>query len=219
MSSHGRASEGDGRGASGARGLRMAARRLMAAYVEAPVTGFLSRVGLTPNALTLAGLVVAAASAYLAASGLLAAAGLTLLASGVFDLFDGALARATGRATGFGALLDSVVDRLSEGVALLGVLIYYAEAASTPGVVLAYLALAGSVMVSYTRARAEALGIDCDDGLMTRPERVVVLSAALVAAHWWTGALGAALGAIAFLTILTMAQRMIAARGRLRDRG
>ena len=216
----------------GPSGLRMAARGLIATYLEDPVTGLLSRLGLSPNVLTLAGLVIAGAAAYLAASGLLIASGLVLLASGAFDLLDGALARATGRATRFGALLDSVVDRVSEVVVLLGILIFYTEtnqAAATGPVfitgtwawtlepVLVYLALSGSVMVSYIRARAEALGISCEEGMMTRPERVIALSAALVAANWWTEALTLVLAVIAGLTALTAVQRLITVRRKLRD--
>ena len=220
----------------GPSGLRMAARGLIATYLEDPVTGLLSRLKLSPNILTLAGLVVAGAAAYLAASGLLIAAGLVLLASGAFDLLDGALARATGRVTRFGALLDSVVDRVSEVVVLLGILVFYTEtnqaaATGTPALpflttgtwawtlepVLVYLALSGSVMVSYIRARAEALGISCEEGMMTRPERVIALSAALVAAHWRTEALTLVLAVIAGLTALTAAQRLITVRRRLRD--
>ena len=213
-------------------GLRTAARGLIATYLEDPITGLLSRLGLSPNALTLAGLVIAGAAAYLAASGLLIAAGLVLLASGAFDLLDGALARATGRVTRFGGLLDSVTDRVSEAVVLLGILIFYTEtnqAAATGPVfitgtwawtvepVLVYLALSGSVMVSYIRARAEALGISCEEGLMTRPERVIALSAALVAAHWWTQALTLVLAIIAIITALTAVQRLITVRRRLQD--
>ena len=220
---------GPGRGPSG---LRMAARGLIATRLEKPITDILRRLKLSPNVLTLAGLVVAGAAAYLAASGLLIAAGLVLLASGAFDLLDGALARATGRATRFGALLDSVVDRVSEVVVLLGILVFYTEtnqAAATGSVfitetwawtlepVLVYLALSGSVMVSYIRARAEALGISCEEGMMTRPERVIALSAALVAAHWWTEALTLVLAVIAGLTALTAVQRLITVRRRLRD--
>ena len=140
---------------------RATARRVLTSYLEQPVTGLLARLGVSPNGLTLLGLVVAGASAYLLSVGLLWAGGIVLLASGVFDLFDGALARATGRASRFGALLDSVVDRVSEMVVLLGLLILYIQSSSAEGLVLVYLALAGSVLVSYLRARAEGLGIEC----------------------------------------------------------
>ena len=217
MSPAGREPNGPGQGPSGPQGLRTAARTFIGTYVEASVAGVLSRLGVTPNGLTFAGLVVAGAAAYLAASGFLVAAGLVLLASGSFDLLDGALARATGRASSFGALLDSVVDRVSEMVILFGILVFYTEKPSTAGIIVTYLALSGSVMVSYLRARAESLGIECEDGIMTRPERVITLSAALVVAHWWLDALAVALGAVAILTIFTAGQRMIVVRRRLED--
>ena len=151
---------------------RTAARKVVSSYLETPVVAILRRIGLSPNSVTLLGLVVAGASAYLLSIGNLWAGGVVLLASGMFDFFDGALARASGRASSFGALLDSVVDRLSEAAVLLGLLVYYLQQDSTEGAVLVYLALAGSIMVSYLRARAEGLGIECKVGIMTRPERV-----------------------------------------------
>ena len=97
---------------------RVAARRVISSYVEVPVATFLARLGLSPNSITLAGLLVAGASAYLLSIGYLWAGGVVLLASGVFDLFDGALARVTNRVSRFGALLDSVSDRVSEAAVL-----------------------------------------------------------------------------------------------------
>ena len=169
----------------------------------------LARLGLSPNAVTLLGLLASGASAYLLSVGHLWPGGVVLLASGVFDLFDGALARETGRASRFGALLDSVVDRVSETVVLLGLLIFYIDRSSTEGTVLVYLALAGSIMVSYLRARAEGLGIECEVGIMTRPERVAVLGAGLIVGQWWLTGVLVALGVIAGLTLLTSAQRLI----------
>ena len=95
-----------------------------------------------------------------------------LVFSSIFDLLDGALARATGKVTRFGALLDSVVDRVSEAIVLFGLLVYYVSSDVTAGVLLVYLALASSVMVSYLRARSEGLGVDCEVGVMTRARSV-----------------------------------------------
>ena len=188
---------------------RADARKVLSSYLEQPVASVLAKMGLTPNIVTLLGLAVAGAGAYLISIGILWAGGIVLLASGVFDLFDGALARLTGRTSKFGALLDSVVDRVSEAVILLGLLIFYIRLSSTEGLVLVYLALAGSIMVSYLRARAEGLGIECSVGVMTRPERVVTLGVGLIIGHWWPTVVLVVLGVIAGLTFLTTVQRLI----------
>ena len=187
---------------------RDAARKAITRYFELPAAAALSRAGVGPNAVTLFGLAIAGVSAYLIATGNLLAGGLVLLASGAFDMLDGALARSTGKATRFGALLDSVVDRLAEALVLLGLLLHYTQRGPDWGAALVYAALVGSLMVSYLRARSEGLGIECKVGLMQRPERVVVLGVGLIAAHWYTAAALAALGAIAALTLFTMCQRL-----------
>jgi CDP-diacylglycerol--glycerol-3-phosphate 3-phosphatidyltransferase len=181
-------------------------------YLQEPAAALLTRLGVSPNAITLSGLLVAGAGAYLLSAGQLALGGAVLLASGVFDLLDGAVARATGRVTRFGALLDSVVDRVSEAAILLGLLVFYLGRPpsfdSDLGASLVFVALAGSVMVSYIRARAEGLGVECKLGVMTRPERVVTLGVGLVVGQWWLPAVSVALGAIAALTIVTSVQRV-----------
>ena len=187
---------------------RVTARRMLTSYVEEPVASWLARLGVSPNAVTLAGLIGAGASAYLLGVGLLWAGGVLLLAAGALDLFDGALARATGRISKFGVLLDSVVGRLSEIAVLFGLLVFYLDRSSTVGALLVYLALAGSIMVSYLRARAEGLGIECRIGFMTRPERVVALGVGAIVGYFLPNVLLVILGAIAGLTFLTMVQRI-----------
>lgn len=187
---------------------RVAARSLISAYLETPVATLLNRLGFSPNAITLMGLVGAGASAYLLSTGLLWAGGIVMLVAGVLDLFDGALARMTGRASRFGALLDSVADRVSEIVVLLGLLVFYINQSSTEGTVLVYLAMTGSIMVSYLRARSEGLGIDCKVGIMTRPERVAILGMGLIVGYWVPVVILVILGVIAFLTIFTTGQRL-----------
>ena len=187
---------------------RAAAREMISAYVERPVAGVLAKMGVSPNMVTFAGLVGAGISAWLISEGMLWIGGVVMLLAGILDLFDGALARSTGQDSAFGALLDSVVDRVSEIVVLLGLLIHYARADSLEGTVLVYLAVGGSVMVSYLRARSEGLGIDCKVGIMTRPERVAALGFGLIVGHWLPVVMLIVLGVIAALTILTTAQRL-----------
>lgn len=188
---------------------RERARRALSDYVESPVARSMERVGLTPNAVTLIGLLIAVGGAALVAAGMWWAGGIVVLFGGVFDMFDGALARMTGRASKFGALLDSVVDRVSEAVALFGILAYYLIADNDLGAALAYAAIIGSIMVSYMRARSEGLGIDCKVGVMTRPERVAAIGFGLIAAHWLPVVMPVVLGAIAALTAFTAVHRLI----------
>lgn len=188
---------------------RTTARRLIESHIETPAVRLLAASGLSPNAVSVLGLLVAGGSAYLLSTGQLWAGGGVLLTAGLFDLMDGALARHLGRESRFGALLDSTLDRVSEAVVLVGLLVHYLETDSTEGVLLTYLALAGSVMVSYLRARAEGLGIECKVGIMTRPERVVALGVGLIVGNWWPVTVLAVLAAIAALTMVTSAQRLL----------
>ena len=183
---------------------RLRLRAFLTRWLEIPGARLLARLGLTPNVVTLLGLALSGAAAYLAATDLLVPAGVVLLVAGIFDLLDGALARETGRVTSFGALLDSVTDRVSEAAVLLGVLVLALDREDTAMAVLAFLALAGSVLVSYTRARAESLGVPGAVGLMTRPERVLVL-----ALGFFTGQVSVALGVISALALFTTLQRVI----------
>ena len=198
-----------GRREIGRRMNRAAAREMLSTYLERPVTGVLAKMGVSPNMVTFAGLLGAGVSAWLISEGMLWAGGVVMLLAGVLDLFDGSLARSTGKESPFGALLDSVVDRVSEIVVLLGLLIHYARSDSLEGTVLVYLAVGGSVMVSYLRARSEGLGIDCKVGIMTRPERVAALGIGMIIAHWFPIVMLVVLGIIAALTTLTTAQRLI----------
>ena len=194
---------------------RADARAMLSSVFEEPAARFLARLGATPDAITLVGLLVAGGSAYLVSEGLLLAGGLTLLGSGVFDLLDGAVARRTGKVTKFGGLLDSVVDRVSESALLLGVLVFYIGESDTAGMVLAYLALAASFLVSYVRARAEGLGVSFKGGVMTRAERVASLAVGLIVALWWLPMLAIVLGVVAGLGLLTSAHRVLHSRRNL----
>ena len=188
---------------------RDSARQAVADYVERPVARLLARLGLTPNLVTLIGLAIAGAGAYTIAIGQWWVGGLIVLFAGVFDLFDGALARATGKESDFGALLDSTIDRVSEAVVLLGLLAFYLSTDDDLGAILVYVALVGSIMVSYMRARSEGLGIDCKVGVMTRPERVAAVGTGLIVGHWLPVVVLVVLGAIGALTTFTAIHRLI----------
>ena len=174
----------------------------------------LVRLGFSPSGLTVIGVLVAAVAAALIAQGMLAVGGVVVLVAGVFDMFDGAVARMTDRATKFGAFFDSVMDRVSEAIVLLGLLWFYLEDGEQLGAVLVYVAIVGSTMVSYARARAEGLGIECKGGLMQRPERVASLGVGIIVGQWWEPAVLIVLGVIAVLTVVTTVQRVVeTARG------
>ena len=208
-----------------------------------PVALAFGRLGLTPNVLTVIGFVGTCVAAGLAALEQWAIAGILVIAFGIFDMFDGALARATGRASRFGAFLDSTLDRTGEGLVLAGVAVGCAQAGFVEGVGLAVGALAFASVVTYTRAKAEALGLHGEVGFAPRPERLVLLSAGLVLAGLLggvgavtvlpvTGAepiasgpfttylpgtwpLAIALGLITFLSAITVLQRILHTRRQL----
>jgi CDP-diacylglycerol--glycerol-3-phosphate 3-phosphatidyltransferase len=171
----------------------------------------LAKTPITPNALTWSGLLLSIGAAVLIGTGHIFAAGFVVLVGGFFDMLDGALARLTNSTSQFGAILDSTLDRLSEAVILLAILVAYARGQVEPavaGVVVAGLAWLGSLLVSYIRARAEALGIECEVGLFTRAERVVILVLGLLLSQF-DSALMIALAVIAALSLITAGQRLI----------
>lgn len=184
------------------------ARGLFSPPLDA-ISRFLVKLGFSPNGLTIIGVLIASISAALIAGGMLAIGGVVLLLAGVFDTFDGAAARLTDRVTKFGALFDSVMDRVSEAIVLLGLLMFYIDNGLTIGAFLVYVSIVGSIMVSYVRARAEGLGIECKSGLMQRPERVVSLGIGVIVGQWWEPIILIVLGVIAILTIFTTGQRIV----------
>ena len=159
---------------------RTQVRKVSARYVEKPAARLLERVGLSPNQVTMIGLLLSGVTAYLLGVGLFVAGGVLLILASALDMADGALARLQGRASAAGALLDSTADRISEAVIFLGLLLFYINSSSLLEVLLIFLSLISSFMVSYLRARGEGLGVECNVGVMTRPERVVVLAAGLL---------------------------------------
>jgi len=141
-----------------------------------PIGSFLNKLGITPNMMTLLGLVGNIFAAVFLTNGKFVTGGIIILALGPFDALDGTMARLRGEPTRFGGFVDSVTDRYSELFILGGVLIYFLHQQNDTAVILTYLSAAGSVLVSYIRARAESLGFDAKVGLMTRVERVIILS-------------------------------------------
>jgi CDP-diacylglycerol--glycerol-3-phosphate 3-phosphatidyltransferase len=172
-----------------------------------PVTytaSLLRRLGFTPNGLTYTGFFLTIVSAGFLAAGLFFWGGLILLVAAFFDMLDGALARTTEQSSAFGAFLDSTLDRYSESVTFLGLVFYYAsQGTARTEIVLIFVIIVGSMMVSYTRARAEALQLDCKVGILQRPERVLLLIASLL-----IGWVMPVLWVLAIMTNVTAVQRI-----------
>jgi CDP-diacylglycerol--glycerol-3-phosphate 3-phosphatidyltransferase len=178
-------------------------------YAEVPAR-WLGRVGLTPNALTIIGSALTASVGLLIAQGWFLPAGVCLWLFSATDTLDGALARATGRVSVFGAFLDSVCDRYAEACVFFGLVWWYQSIGDALGLALAYLALVGSLMVSYARARAEGVGLQAAEvGWFQRPERIIVLGLGLLAAPFVPIALQVVLAALAVLTTVTVLQRVL----------
>lgn len=171
----------------------------------------LAAIGMTPNMATLLGLVLNAVTAAVLATGNLRIGGVMLLVAGLFDMVDGALARVRNQRTTFGAFFDSTLDRYSEGLVLLGVILFALTLPASPQrtwiVALAYVAALSSLMVSYARARAEGLGLDGKSGLMARPERVLLLAAGLIIGG--AGLLVWTLALLALTSTITAVQRIV----------
>ena len=176
---------------------------------EAPAL-FLGRMGFTPNGLTIVGSLLTASVGLLIAQGWFLAAGLCLWLFSATDTLDGALARATTRVTVFGAFLDSVCDRYAEAAVFFGLAWWYHSTANSLGVALAYLAVIGSLMVSYARARAEGVGLQAAEvGWFQRPERIITLGLGLMVAPFVPDALLVVLAVLAILTTVTVLQRVL----------
>jgi CDP-diacylglycerol--glycerol-3-phosphate 3-phosphatidyltransferase len=174
---------------------------------------------LTPNGISLTGFVLNIGAAVLVTQRLFFLAGVAFVAGSLMDMLDGRYSRMSGKGTPFGAFLDSTLDRIEEGVVLTAIAAYFADRGDELAVGAVVLSVVGSYMVSYTRARAEALGVECKVGVATRPVRVVILSIGLLFAK------GAGLGdfellepaiyVMAALTLITTVQRVIHVRKQL----
>jgi CDP-diacylglycerol--glycerol-3-phosphate 3-phosphatidyltransferase len=188
-------------------------KRLVAIF--SPIIDWMVRKRVHPNALSTVGFLVTMSSAFAFGYNHIRTAGVLILLGGVFDLFDGRVARATGLASKFGAFYDSTLDRISEIAVYVGLLslynTYHPQLGDVGTIYAIMLAMAGSLMVSYTRARAQGLGIDCKVGLMQRGERVLMIGlAALLFGGESSGlALRVVIITVAILTNLTAFHRII----------
>ena len=176
-----------------------------------PVNTVLHRLRVSPDHLTFAGTVFGGLAGLAFARGRLVLAGIFLILAGVSDMLDGSLARANGEASAFGSYIDSVADRFTETLIFAGIAWHLHE---KPELLLVLAALGGSLLVSYAKARAEALGVACEVGLMERPERFIVLVAGAL-----LGLLVPALWVLATLTTVTVAQRVLHVRREMKSTG
>lgn len=174
--------------------------------LDKPLEALARKVPISPNAITVIGFTLTLGSSLILAHDLVLGA-LCLLPAGLLDMLDGIVARSRGQSSSFGAFLDSVFDRYSDSVILLAIAWNLGNAGQTTGVILALASLVGSLLISYTRARAEGLGVSCHHGLMERPERLILLFAGAV-----SGLIVPVLWVLAGLTHLTVVQRILYAR-------
>ena len=178
-------------------------------WLTDPAVSVLSRLGVTPNMLTLFGFAGNVGAAVLAANGRFLEAGIVMLAFSALDFLDGSLARATGRATPFGSVLDSTMDRLSEAAVLFGLLWYFSGLNAREEELLIFAAVVASIMVSYLRARAEIIGVKLREGIFTRTERVLLLGGGLILQDILdTNVLTPVLWALALIAGFTVLQRL-----------
>ncbi len=177
--------------------------RKYGAVVLEPIAAFLNRFGITPNMVTVTGFVLTLFVAAAVAEGYFLWAALLMIVASGADAVDGTLARTTGKVSKFGAFLDSTLDRFSESVIYLALVVYYLAHGTTWEVLLAFVAIVSSMLVSYTRARAEGVSVECKVGIGTRLERLVILWLGLA-----TGYVTVAVAIIATIATITVFQRM-----------
>lgn len=183
-------------------------RRFLVAWAVEPIGRLLSRTSISPNHITVIAFVIGIGAAFLVSRGILLWGGIALLFSGLFDLLDGALARAKSKVTKFGGVLDSTFDRVCEALIFLALMYYFvlsghSQSSSGGLVILSGAGLVGSFMISYIKARAEGLGIECNVGIFTRAERVILLSLGL-----FLNQLIPALALLVVLSLVTIFQRL-----------
>ncbi len=181
---------------------RTRVRTVLSIRIEQPIAKIFHSLGFSPNALTILGLGISLIASYLIYDGYFMLGGITVLVASFMDLIDGSLARLQNKTNETGALLDSICDRISELSILFGLFLFYLGVGAFTETALIFLALGGSFMVSYIRARGEGLGVDCNVGVMTRPERVLLIAMGLLIDQVLMAML-----AIVLLTCVTSIQR------------
>jgi len=178
--------------------------RTQAGVILMPIVRVMGRLGIHPNTITILGLLLQSGVGVVFGLGHIQLGGWLLLLVAPVDALDGALARVLGKESRFGAFLDSTLDRFSDATLILGLMVHYLRQGASVEVVVAFVAMVGAIMVSYTRARAEAMGFDCKVGLLTRMERIVLIGAlsavGLPTVMLWT---------LAGLSIFTVVQRVL----------
>jgi len=191
-------------------------RKNIAEYITKPIVSIVAKTPLTPNIITWIGFVITIVGGVLIVTEHFLTAGIVVIIAGLFDMLDGALARATGKITRFGAILDSTLDRLSEAILLVTLLAVFVKYGQMTESILSAVALVGSLLVSYIRARMEGLGIECKAGLFTRPERVIILALGLMLSQF-DNALLITLAVITFFSWITVIERMAYAWRKLKE--
>jgi CDP-diacylglycerol---glycerol-3-phosphate 3-phosphatidyltransferase len=170
---------------------------------------------LTPNAISLTGFALCVVAAVLVYKEWWLAGGIAFIVGSVCDTLDGRYSRMSGKGSPFGAFLDSTLDRIEEGIVLAAVAVHFSRQGNDLAAGATVLAVLASLMVSYTRARAEALGVECKVGIADRAVRVVILSAGLVFAEFWDDAITVAVYVLAATAVITVLQRIFHVRKEL----
>jgi len=193
-------------------------RRKLGNQISGLIIPAISKTKISPNALTVIGLLIIIAASVVVALNYLLLGGILVLLAGLFDILDGALARYAQKMTRFGAVMDSTFDRLSEGALFAGLLILYVPKGQIliPALIMASLIF--SFLISYIRARAEAIGIKCEVGFFTRTERVIIMALALILGGIFSDiVILIALIILALFSLITVIQRMVHVYGQTRN--
>jgi CDP-diacylglycerol--glycerol-3-phosphate 3-phosphatidyltransferase len=199
--------------------MRISLPRSAPKWVTEPVVRPLAKLGVTPNMLTVLGVLGNIGAGALCANGDFLWAGIVVLLASALDMFDGALARATGQATPFGSAFDATMDRVSEAAVFFGLLVYFSDRGGRTEELLIFVAIVASILVSYVRARAEILGLKMKEGAFTRFERVALMGIGLIA-HDVSGenVITPVLWILAVLASFTALQRLAIVWVKTRDR-